>query len=260
MAGIGVNLRAFRERLGMRQEDLAEMMGMSRSTIAQIERGGRRVTVEDLVKFAEVLNTSVDILLNPELSPEEIVENSIPADQDDYSRERISIPQNRFDKFREVLLYILGEVGARPHIGETVLYKLLYFIDFDYYEKYEEQLIGATYIKNRYGPTPTHFRKLVESMQETGELAVVANEYFNYPQTKYLPLRKADIKLLSAAELDIVNDVLNRLGDMNATQISEYSHKDIPWITAGEGEQIDYESVFYRTPEYSQREEIQEGE
>ena len=24
-----------------------------------------------------------------------------------------------------------------------VLYKILYFIDFDYYEKYEEQLVGA---------------------------------------------------------------------------------------------------------------------
>jgi len=30
----------------------------------------------------------------------------------------------------------------------TVLYKILYFIDFDYYEKYEEQLMGALYIKN----------------------------------------------------------------------------------------------------------------
>ena len=34
----------------------------------------------------------------------------------------------------------------------TVLYKLLYFIDFDYYEKFEEQLVGATYIKNHLDP------------------------------------------------------------------------------------------------------------
>ena len=34
-----------------------------------------------------------------------------------------------------------------PNIGEAVICKILYFIDFDYYEKYEEQLIGATYIK-----------------------------------------------------------------------------------------------------------------
>ncbi len=46
-------------------------------------------------------------------------------------------------KFKEVLLYILGKVGSLPNVGETVIYKLLYFIDFDYFEMYEEQLIGS---------------------------------------------------------------------------------------------------------------------
>jgi len=65
---------------------------------------------------------------------------------------RIIISQANVKKFKEVFLYILEKVGARPNIGETALYKLLYFIDFDYYEKFEEQLIGAKYIKNHFGP------------------------------------------------------------------------------------------------------------
>jgi hypothetical protein len=40
---------------------------------------------------------------------------------------------------------------------------------------------------------------------------------------------------------------------MNASQISEYSHNDVPWLTAKDGGIIDYESVFYRTPSYSVR-------
>ncbi len=48
------------------------------------------------------------------------------------------------------LLYVLNKVGCKYNVGETVLYKLLYFIDFDFYEKYEEQLIGATYVKNHH--------------------------------------------------------------------------------------------------------------
>ena len=257
MAQIGLNITSIREKLGLTQEDLAKMLDMGRSTIAQIENGKRKVTVEELMKFAASLNTTTEILLNPDLSPDEVVEYSLKEDAADYSRERISIPQNNFRKFREVLLYILGKIGAKPHIGETVIYKLLYFIDFDYYEKYEEQLIGATYIRNKYGPTPTHFRKLVDSMLESGDLAAVAKEYFTYPQTKYLPLRKADIRLLSASELATIDQVISRLGDMNAKQISEYSHKDIPWMTASDGGRIDYEAVFYRTPEYSVREEEQ---
>ena len=62
-------------------------------------------------------------------------------------------------------MYVLSKVGSKPNVGESVLYKLLYFIDFNYYEKYEEQLIGATYIKNHYGPTPIEFVKIVEDME-----------------------------------------------------------------------------------------------
>ncbi|NOQ21399.1 MAG: DUF4065 domain-containing protein [Candidatus Aegiribacteria sp.] len=252
---IGGNIKKLREKLGMRQEDLAKQMGLSRSTITQIEGNGRKVTVEELIEFANVMNISIEILINPDLKPEEVVEYSISEPDMNQSKVRISIPQNNFEKFKEVLLYVLCRIGAKPNIGETVLYKLLYFIDFDYYEKYEDQLIGATYIKNTYGPTPTHFHTLVEEMIEEGSLARVSKKYFNYPQTKYLPRREPNISKLTGTELDTINDVLCRLGEMNATQISEYSHKDIPWITAKEGDHIEYESVFYRTPEYSMRED-----
>ena len=40
---------------------------------------------------------------------------------------------------------------------------------------------------------------------------------------------------------------------MNAAQISDYSHNDIPWATTEDGKKIEYESVFYRTPPYSVR-------
>lgn len=249
---IGLNIRTLREKLGMRQEDLAGQMGMGRSTIAQIEGGRRKVTVEELISFARALNSTVEHLIDPKMIPEEAVEPSLAADNRGV-RERISIPQNNFRKFKEVLLYILAQAGAKPNIGETVLYKLLYFIDFNYYEKYEEQLIGAAYIKNTYGPTPTHFQKLVEEMIGEGSLVKVSSKYFNYPQTKYLPKRNPDLSLLSANELEVINEVLRILGDKNATQISDYSHNDIPWMTAAEGEQIEYEAVFYRTPEYSVR-------
>jgi len=139
------------------------------------------------------------------------------------------------------------------NIGETVIYKLLYFMDFDFYEKYEEQLIGATYQKNKYGPTPIEFAKIVEQMTAHEEIMKVKSEYFNYPQTKYLPLRTPDLTKLTATEVEVIDDVLNRLSDMNASQISAYSHGDVPWVTTNDGDAIEYESVFYRTPPYSVR-------
>lgn len=141
--------------------------------------------------------------------------------------------------------------------GETVLYKLLYFIDFDYFEKYEEQLIGATYMKNRYGPTPVEFAKVLEQTLNK-DIVKVKDKYFDYPQTKYLPLRKADLTKLNGREIELIDNVLDRLSDMNAAQISDYVHNDVPWLTTDEGEIIEYESVFYRTLPYSQREYLKD--
>ena len=165
---------------------------------------------------------------------------------------RINVPQKNLKKFKEVLLYILNKIGSKPHIGETVIYKLLYFIDFDYYEKYEEQLIGATYQKNHYGPTPKEFIKIVK-MMEGKDLTKVQGKYFKHPQTKYLPLREPNLSILSAKETNVIDQVIAKLADMNATQISEHSHNDVPWLTTEEGKIIEYESVFYRTTPYSVR-------
>ena len=253
---LGKRIKELRERLEISQQKLAELLGVSRPIVSQIENGDRKITAEELIKLAEIFNLSVESLKDFRNEPEVILPAASQGKKQTPSRPkiRINIPQKNLEKFKEVLLYILNKVGSKPNIGETVIYKLLYFIDFDYYEKYEEQLIGATYIKNNYGPTPLEFKKIVDKMISDNEVIKVESEYFKYPQTKYLPLRKADLSKLKANEIELIDDVLNRLSDMNATQISEYSHNDVPWLTTEDQQIIEYESVFYRTPPYSKRE------
>ena len=253
MINIGQRIKELRVKVGMSQQRLAEILGVSRPTISQIENGERKIFADELIKLSETFNTSVDNLLNIEKSPQIILEESKSRRK---TRQiiRINVPQKNIDKFKEVLLYILNKIGSKPNVGETVIYKLLYFIDFDFYEKYEDQLIGATYLKNRYGPTPIEFKKLVEKMIKEKEITKIESEYFQYPQTKYLPLRPTDLEKLKANEIKIIDDVLKKLSDKSATQISEYSHNDVPWLTTDDGKAIEYESVFYRTSEYSVRE------
>lgn len=254
---IGKNIRKLRESLDMSQEELAKAVGLTRPIISQIENGTRKVSAEELPAFSHALNASIEQILGTAPLPSvSIAAEHHTSYQAKSAPEhmRINVPQKNMNKFRQVLLYILNKVGAKPNIGETVLYKLLYFIDFDFYEKYEEQLIGATYIKNHHGPTPVEFRMLVKKMIDKGEIEKVKSKYFDFPQTKYLPRKKPDLSILSDSRaIEVIDHVLNRLSDMNVLQISEYSHKDVPWLATGEGEKIEYEFVFYRTPEYSVR-------
>ncbi|MFH1259598.1 MAG: type II toxin-antitoxin system antitoxin SocA domain-containing protein [Elusimicrobiota bacterium] len=67
-------------------------------------------------------------------------------------------------------------------------------------------------------------------------------------QTKYLPLREPDLTIFKANETKIINDVLEKLSNMNAAEICEYSHNDVPWLATENGKIIDYESVFIACP------------
>ncbi|MBU2472055.1 MAG: DUF4065 domain-containing protein, partial [Bacteroidetes bacterium] len=222
----GRKVKELREKLDISQERLASMLELPRPAVSQIERGARMVTAEELIKLSESLHIPVETILDLKKEPEVILAKADKGKHKPKKEKqeiRINVPQKNLEKFREVLLYILDKVGSKPNIGETVIYKLLYFIDFDYYEKYEEQLVGAQYLKNYYGPTPVEFQKIVERMIENKEIEKVKSNYFQYPQTKYLPLRKPDLTKLSAQELELIDSVLNRLADKNAQEISDYS-------------------------------------
>lgn len=250
-------LQNSRKNLGISQAYVAEKIGVSRASYIEIEKGEKELTLSQANKIAEIFNISLDELISGKIISDikvSLQEKPEKKAKKDFRQEiRIDVPQKNLKKFKEVLLYILEKVGGKSNVGMTVLYKLLYFIDFDYYEKFEEQLIGATYIKNHFGPTPVEFKKIVESMEEKGELETVKSKYFQHEQTKYLPRRESDISVLSAREIKHIDEVLARLGDKNAKELSDYSHKDIPWLGTEDGKMIKYESVFYRTPETSVR-------
>jgi len=248
-------VQKLRKKHNLSQQFLASELGISRPTYIQIEQGERDLTITEAEKLASIFGIAFedfrqgkDSAITAEIKEEKAKPRTGRQEM------RISIPQKSLEKFKEVLLYILSKVGGKPNVGETVLYKLLYFIDFDFYEKFEEQLIGATYIKNRYGPTPVEFKVIVDSMVAKGELAKVESKYFNHLQKKYLPVREPDLtKLKDARELRHIDEVIARLGDKNAAELSEYSHEDTPWIVAKENQPLDYDAVFYRTPKTSVR-------
>ena len=253
MATLGSRVRQIRESRGLNQEALAKLLGVSRPTLSLIETGERKISAEEIKRLADIFNVSVDAFFDESKDPGVFIREAGAEYKKPGNEIRIDIPRKNLAKFKEALLYVLNKVGAKPNIGETVLYKLLYFIDFDYYEQYEEQFVGATYKKNKFGPTPLEFRKVVEMMIEAGEVQKLPNKYFNYPQTKYLPLRRPDLSQLGAAEITVIDRVLDRLSDMTAAQISEYSHNDVPWLSTADGDVIPYEAVFYRTAPYATR-------
>lgn len=65
---LGKRVRAQRKLLDMTQDELAEAVGVSCSFIGHIERGTRKLSVDTLVRLADVLHVSCDTLLQDSLS------------------------------------------------------------------------------------------------------------------------------------------------------------------------------------------------
>ena len=246
-------IQQLRKERNLTQEFLASQLGISRPTYIQIEQGKRDLTINEAKKLADVFNIHYEDFIKGNVAKLEVILEKKVNKQKTSRDIKIRVTSKNLEKFKQILLYILGKVGCKPNVGETVLHKLLYFIDFDYYEKFEENLMGATYIKNYHGPTAAELKTIIDDMQKHGEIEAVQSRYFKYEQKKYLPIKKPDLSKLSAREIEHIDEVLARLSDKNAREIEIYSHDDIPWKVAEDGQPLSYESVFYRDECYSVR-------
>ncbi len=229
-----------RKALGLSQSEVAKSLGISRPTYIKIEQGIKKPTEEQKSLLAEILNVSKDTF-----------DKNNTEDKISYTIKPKEIPKENVAKFKQVLMYVVGKVGSKPNIGQTALYKLLYFIDFDFYEKNQSYLIGAKYIKNTYGPTPVSFAKITRELEKRGELVEVNSKHFSYDQKRYLTTSEPNLSLLSAQELKHIDDEIVRLGSKTARELTDLSHKDTPWKVAKDQQELNYRHVFYRPDETS---------
>lgn len=157
------------------------------------------------------------------------------------------------EKFKKVLHYLIYKCGLKRNVGKTVLFKLLYFSDFNYFELYEKSLTNESYRKLTHGPAPTHFDLAINELIDESKVEVKIKELpsgkimYNYNSLQD-PL--IDLK---EDELAVIDEVIMDLSHMNAKQISEYSHGDMPWKATEDNKIIDYGFVFYRDPQYVKR-------
>ena len=75
-------------------------------------------------------------------------------------------------KFKNLLHYSISKCGSDSTVGKTVLYKLLYFIDFNYFEIYEKSLTNETYKRLPHGPAPTHFDLAISELEKEEKITV----------------------------------------------------------------------------------------
>lgn len=92
LKAIGEKIKNRRTKLGLSQEQLAELCGITSSYVGHIERGSRKLSLNTAISISSVLGISLDYLLldvKTENGDDGILE-SISADLKNHSPEQVS--------------------------------------------------------------------------------------------------------------------------------------------------------------------------
>lgn len=83
---VGERIRRRRKKLGMKQKDLAALMGSSRAALANVETGRQNIILHHIYRFADVLDLELsDLLPDPAELQRTARTNNLPM-PDDLSR------------------------------------------------------------------------------------------------------------------------------------------------------------------------------
>lgn len=249
---VGERLASLRKQKGYSQEELAKNLLISRSSLAQIELGNRGVDYLEMIKFSEILGFSLDYLMVE--SGSDSVDFVLREVETPYeTKERISVPTLDVSKLENILLYVLERCAGKPNVDESMLHKIMYFCDFNFYEIYEEQLTGSEYKKIPFGPVSGEITSMLNTLANSEQIFQIKNEYNGKIVLRFIPLTKTDLSSLRAHEVEVVNRVINQLSNLTNESLLKYIQKDMPWQATNDGEPIEYELVFYRDVPYSVR-------
>lgn len=151
----------------------------------------------------------------------------------------------RFDarRFEELILLVARRCERDSTFGATKLNKLLFFADFAAYRKLGRSLTGADYQKLEHGPAPKQLLPTREALLERGELFPITRDYFGKEQKRLIAGREPDVSGFSGEEIALVDEIIDRLRDLDAAAVTQLSHAFIGWRAVEYGDVIPYETA-----------------
>ena len=160
-------------------------------------------------------------------------------------------------KFRELLLYVADRCEHDPNCGATKLNKILFLADFEAYAELGMPITGAEYSAIQFGPAPKTLPAIRDDMERKGELAVKRRSHFGRNQSRIVALRKADLSAFSGEEVALVESVIRDVADMNAAELTEFTHRMPGWQAASQwGGVIPYQTAFLSRNQEATQEDI----
>lgn len=222
-------LQQVRSALGYNQEQMAELLGISRPTYAEIEKGKGEITISSLEKLADKTGVSINSLLS----------------QEDFRVEAAN--QEALNKYKNMLLYAVHcGAGSDGKIPKTKLAKLLYLTDFTWFYKHLSAMSGLTYRRLQYGPVPDQYFRALDELVDDHQITISEGEAHLIRATEKTPPTHG----LSKEEQTLIKDICKKWKNKNTKDIVDFTHEQLPWKLCKNNELIPYELIIQEDPEH----------
>jgi transcriptional regulator with XRE-family HTH domain len=204
-------IKNLREQKGISQADLAKRLGISRTSYIAVEQNKRDISLGEIEKLAKILGFSF----------EELEQKELP----------------NYTKYRQMILAFLRK---NEEVTKTKLAKLLYFADFAWYYKHLESMSGMQYRRISYGPVADTYFRLIDEMQEQGEIAI---EYKSEGAMMISETRsgaKINLDAITPEQDKLIGTINKKWDGKKTSEIVDFTHKQLPYLYAKDNELVSY--------------------
>ena len=149
-------------------------------------------------------------------------------------------------KYNNAVLFFAKRI-QNGTLGKLKMMKLLYYLDFDFFEKYGRSITGDQYLRFEMGPVPRMAKKVLDGMKDK-EIKIVKRKIAEgYNDQEHIEaLKDFDVSVFTREELLMLEDVANKWERFTGSEMKSASHGEAPWIATKPDGIIDYNLAYYR--------------
>ena len=222
-------ITSLRKEKGFSQAKIAEILGISRTSYLDVEKGTRDLSVSELEKLANFFGLTIEQILSGNFS--------------------------NYEKYKEMILsYLRMDITAKKDgkVTKTKLAKLLYLADFAWYYDHLQSMSGMSYRKIEHGPVPDAFFRAINELEESGKIIIEKKEDDN--KTMFLiseseSNKNQKINLLSNDEGVLLKNIATKWQDKKTNEIVNFTHNQLPYTLCRDDELIPYELIIQEDPD-----------
>lgn len=217
-------IKDLRIKKRLKQGEIAEKIGISRSSYISFEQGKTELNFSQMVKLSDIFGVSL-----------EEVESGIRPNS---------------EKYKEMILAYIRKGSAKDgKILKTKLAKMLYLADFSWFYNHLESMSGMQYRRIQYGPVPDMYFRAIDELEEAGKISIDhKNDMLLISESK--SSQKQSFKKISKQEMNLIDKIAKKWKNKKTNEIVDFAHSQLPYKICSPDEIIPYELITQEDPQY----------